>query len=303
MEPVLQRLASGARVAVVRLRSLGDCVLTTPALAILKQARPDLEIAVVVEPRFREIFENNPDVIQILQPDLRAMAHYHPALALNLHGGTRSMALVAASRARFRAGFAHHRGAALYNVPIPRAQQILGEERTVHTAEHLASAIFFLGAPRCEIPRARLFAVPAPAGRSYAVLHPAASAPEKAWPAERFLATARHLEDTRDLEPVFIAGPGEDLSAFARYRHLVGAPLSEVKSLLAGASLFIGNDSGPAHMAAAFGIPVVVLYGPSDPVIWAPWRTAAEVFTAPGGMARIRAEDVAAAIDRLKVTA
>ena len=44
-----------------------------------------------------------------------------------------------------------------------------------------------------------------------------------------------------------------------------------------GASLFVGNDSGPAHMAAAFGVPVVVLFGPSDPVTWAPWRTINQV--------------------------
>ncbi len=303
MEPVLQHLPRGARVAVVRLRSLGDCVLTTPALAILKQARPDLEIAIVVEPRFRDLFESNPDLTHILNPDLGDIARYHPALALNLHGGTRSMFLMAASRARFRAGFAHHRGAALYNVPIPRAQQILGEERTVHTAEHLASAIFYLGAPRCEIPRARLFAAPAAARRPCAVLHPAASAPEKTWPAERFLAVARHLETACDLEPVFIAGPGEDLPAFASHRRLLGAPLSEVKSLLAGASLFVGNDSGPAHMAAAFGVPVVVFYGPSDPLVWAPWRTAAETFSAPEGIARIGTDDVIAAIGRLRVAA
>ncbi len=43
----------------------------------------------------------------------------------------------------------------------------------------------------------------------------------------------------------------------------------DVKSLMAGASLFIGNDSGPAHIAAAFGVPVVVIFGSSDPVTWA----------------------------------
>jgi heptosyltransferase-3 len=47
----------------------------------------------------------------------------------------------------------------MYNVRIPRAQDILGVDRHVHTAEHLASAMFYLGVPRCEIPRARLFAV------------------------------------------------------------------------------------------------------------------------------------------------
>ena len=64
---------------------------------------------------------------------------------------------------------------------------------------------------------------------------------------------------------------------------MAGAPLGEIKSLLRGAALFIGNDSGPAHMAAAFGVPVVVIFGSSDPVIWAPWRTASEVVHARGG--------------------
>ena len=301
MEPVLQRLARGARAAIIRLRSLGDCVLTTPAIEILKRARPDLEVAVVVEPRFQAVFEDNPDVNRILQPAASVIARWHPALVLNLHGGTRSMTLVAASLARFRAGFAHHRGASLYNVRIPRAQEILGEERTVHTAEHLASAMFHLGVPRCEIPRARLFAPRPAASRPYAVIHPAASAPEKTWPADRFLAVARHLEENCGLEPVFIAGPADDVSTFSEYRTLAGAPLSEVKTLMAGASLFIGNDSGPAHMAAAFGVPVVVLYGPSDPVVWAPWKTASETFVSPDDIARIETVAVIAAIERLRV--
>ncbi len=303
MEPVLQRLPRGSRAAVIRLRSLGDCVLTTPALEILKRARPDIEIAVIVESRFQSIFEDNPDVSRILQPEWNAVAGWRPALALNLHGGTRSMALTLASRARFRAGFAHHRGSALYNVRIPRAQQILNEERKVHTAEHLASAMFYLGAPRCEIPRARLFAAKRTAGNPYAVLHPTASAPGKTWPAGRFLVVARRLEQACGLEPVFIAGPGEDVSPFSGYRTLAGAPLAEVKSLLAGASLFIGNDSGPAHMAAAFGVPVIVFYGPSDPVVWAPWKTASETFVAPEGLARIETAEVIAAVERLRVAA
>ena len=68
MENALESLSPGARVAVIRLRSLGDCVLTTPALEILKTARPDLRIAVVVEDRFAPIFEGNPDIDEILGP-------------------------------------------------------------------------------------------------------------------------------------------------------------------------------------------------------------------------------------------
>jgi len=70
---VLDRLPSGARVAIIRLRSLGDCVLTTPALSLLKQARPDLKIAVVVEDPFVPVFAGNPDVDQILAPNASSL--------------------------------------------------------------------------------------------------------------------------------------------------------------------------------------------------------------------------------------
>src|SRR5204863_8460811 len=114
---------------------------------------------------------------------------------------------------------------------------------------------------------------------------------------------AAHLERDQGLEPVFIAGPGEDLSAFLGFRTVIGAPLQQTKSLLKGASLFVGNDSGPAHMAAAFGVPVVVLFGPSDAVAWAPWRTANEILIDKADIHRISTEAVISAIDRLKVRA
>ncbi len=288
---LLDRLPSGSRIAVIRLRSLGDCVLSTPALSLLKQHRPDLKISVIVESRFAEIFDGNPDVNETRENMTRA------DLVLNLHGGTRSMILTALSRAKFRAGFAHHRYSLVYNHKIPTAQEILGVSRRVHTAEHLASAMFWLGVPRQEIPRARLFSDPAPDRRPYAVIHPFASSPGKAWPAARFIEIAKNL----NLEPVFLAGPIDDLEPFGDFQ-TSRESLRVTKSLLSGASLFIGNDSGPAHIAAAFGIPVVVLFGPSDPVTWSPWRTESQVLTAPN-ITDISTADVLTAVESLRVRA
>jgi len=284
VESILECLPRNGRVAILRLRSLGDCVLTTPALDILKRCRPDLRLAVVVEGRFRAVFEGNPDIDEILAPSLPALRRWHPRLCLNVHGGSRSAWMTALSGARFRAGFGHFRHQAAYNVRIPRAQEILGVERKVHTAEHLASAIFYLGAPISDVPRASLYANPGQAGRP--VIHPFAAMPEKTWPAERFVAVAGHLRDS-GFDPVFIGGPDDDFSPFQAFHSERGAPLSTVKSLLAAAPLFVGNDSGPAHMAAAFGIPVVVIFGNSDPAIWGPWRTASEIVTAASGVRQV----------------
>jgi len=285
---LLDRLPSGARIAVIRLRSLGDCVLTTPALALLKQYRPDLKISVVVEPRFAAIFAGNPDIDEI-RPTGRAAD-----LAVNLHGGTRSMLMTL--RSRLRAGFGHHSLSFLYTHRIPRAQEILGVERRVHTAEHLASAMFWMGVPRVEIPRAKLFAESF--SERATVIHPFASAADKTWPAERFLEVARRVAN-----PVILAGPADDVAPFERFEVWKNQPLERVKSLLSSANLFVGNDSGPAHIAAAFGVPVVVMFGASDPVTWAPWRTESQALTSPHGIAGISIDDAVAAIDALKVRA
>jgi ADP-heptose:LPS heptosyltransferase len=297
-------------------------VLSTPALEILKRCRPDLRLAVMVEDRFRAVFEGNPDLDEILPPRLGPLRRWRPILCLNLHGGGRSAGMTALSGARYRAGFGHFRYRAVYNVRIPRAQEILGVERKVHTAEHLASAVFYLGAAVCEIPRAKVVlgqplsdvrgsvtGVTGASGAScvseprtsesgcFAIIHPFATTAGKTWPAANFLAVAQHLTQS-GLDPLFIGGATDDFSPFRAFRSIAGAPLSEIKSLMASASLYVGNDSGPAHMAAALGVPSVVVFGASDPAIWGPWRTASEVVIAPGGVA-----PVLDALARLRVAA
>ena len=230
MGTILDQLPSGVRVAVIHPRSLGDCVLTTPALEYLKRTRPDLRIAIVVETRFAPLFEGNPDIEEILAPQASTVRRWSPSLALNLHGGIRSLLLALASGARFRAGFAHFRWSFLYNVRIPTAQEILGVQRKVHTAEHLASAMLHLGASAGDIPRAKLFAASPAAAGPYAVIHPFASAPEKTWPAERFLALAAHLK----AEPVFVGGAADDVD---RHPVLALRGLEDLEHLLLDSAL------------------------------------------------------------------
>lgn len=298
---LLGRLPEGSKVLLIRLRSLGDCVLTTPAIAVLNSSRPDLRIGVVVEDRFRAVFENNPAISELLPPSNSAAARFHPSLCLNLHGGTRSLGLTLASFAHFRAGFEHYRHASAYNVRIPRAQEILGEERVVHTAEHLASAMFYLGAHPQTVPQARLYAKPLNTRRTpYAVVHPFAATAEKTWPAGCFLNAARHLQDQHGLTPVILAGPDDDTSAFDAFE-IARLPLAESMSLIAGASFFLGNDSGPAHIAAAYSIPLVVIFGPSDHIVWAPWRCPSAHVLKNAEISSISPAEVTAAIDSTRV--
>ena len=305
----LARLDPGSRVAIIRLRSLGDCVLSTPAIHLLKQGRPDLVVAVVVEDRFAAVFEGNPDVARVLPAEIGAVREFKPALCLNLHGGPRSAVLTLLSGARFRAGFDIFRPGFIYNTRIPTAQEILGVRRRVHTAEHAAAAMFYLGVPISAplinaVPRAQ---VPALSGRSqyapdepYAVIHPLAATPEKTWASQNFVALAEYIQNGLGLRPVVIAGAGEDLAPFSRWRTVSGAPLGEVARLMRDAAFFAGNDSGPAHVAAAFGIPQVVFFGPSDSEVWAPWQTPAEVLKTPGAINSINSVSVSQAIQAIE---
>ncbi len=295
---MVEKLANGSRVAIVRLRSLGDCVLTTPALALLKRARPDLEVGMVVEERFAEVFAGNPLVSKLVEANWQAVRHWRPTLCLNLHGGTRSQWITALSGARYRAGFAHHATTLAYNFKIRRAQHILGVHRRVHTAEHMASAMFALGVPLSDVPRAQLFAGSPSMAERHAVIHAFASAPEKQWAAERFAEVARYLK-LWNITPVFLAGPGDDAGAFRDHLVLKGT-LTEVKAVLSNAVLFIGNDSGPAHMAAAFGVPSVVLFSTSNPAIWEPWRTESEVIVSREGLDQVSVSRVITAVERLR---
>lgn len=295
--PLLQHLPDRARVCIIRLRSLGDCVLTTPAIELLKRARTDLEIAVAVEDRFRSVFDEHPAITTCLAPTWQSVRAWKPYLCINLHGGTRSQWMTALSGANYRAGFAHHSITLAYNLRIGRAQQILGVNRTVHTAEHLASAMFAMGVPIQEVPAATLYAAQSPLGGRYAVLHPYASAPEKQWSAEKFCEVARYLK-LWNINPVFLASPHDGITSFQAHQVFQGS-LAEAKALISEASLFIGNDSGPAHIAAAFGVPTVVLFSTSNPAIWGPWRTESEIIVAPDGLQHINVSRVIAAVERL----
>jgi ADP-heptose:LPS heptosyltransferase len=298
---VLEHLPEGARVAIIRLRSLGDCVLTTPAIAVLKSARPDLKIGVVAEAPFTTVFEGNPLVSQMVTPSWQGVRQFGSALCVNLHGGTRSQWMTALSGARWRAGFAHYQSTFVYNIRIPRAQRVLGVNRTVHTAEHLASAFFAMGAPHAEIPRAQLFTdgkLSFEVKGRYAVLHPYASTPEKTWAQDRFCEVARFLK-LWNIEPVFMAGPNDDAGPFKA--HLVAqGSLKDAKALIAKAAVFIGNDSGPAHMAAAFGIPSIVMFSSTNPAIWGPWRTESELIVAREGLQTVTVSRIIAALERLR---
>src|SRR5262249_21369071 len=133
----------------------------------------------------------------------------------------------------------------------------------------------------------------------WAVLHPGTSerGAEKRWPPERFTELARRLARELRLEVLVAWGPGELPAAqgIARASGSVLAPetssLLDLAELLGRASLYVGADSGPLHLASAVGCPSVALFGPKDPAIYAPCNPRARVVrrVAADGTARMQA--------------
>ena len=116
------------------------------------------------------------------------------------------------------------------------------------------------------------------AGGPVVAIHPGSGSPRKNWAASRYARLARRLKAEHDARMLIVGGPADDevlhnlRSCWAGPPPLIvrGCALAEAGALLARCRLLIGNDSGIAHLAAALGTPAIVLFGPSDPRIWAP---------------------------------
>lgn len=295
---LLPHLPRGAEILIVRLRSLGDIVLETPAIAAVHAWRPDLRICVLVEPWCAAVLEGNPAVAeQILSRGFvetaRELRRHRFPIVFNQHGGPRSALLTAASGSPVRVCWEGFQFSFVYDVHVPDKKEFFGTP-DAHAVEHRISQFYWTGLPRGPIPRTQVFpqadAVESTArslkekgidpGTAYAVLQPGARLATMRWPAEKFAEIARWLRKSHGIASVVNLGPGDDELASAVRREMSDSAViadsfdaRELIALIAGARVFVGNDSGPAHVAAATGCPCVVIFGFTNPAEWRPWQS------------------------------
>jgi len=101
------------------------------------------------------------------------------------------------------------------------------------------------------------------------VIHPGSGSLSKNWPMEQFDAVAQVLE-ARGRSVTWLCGPAEIDRGIAPRGAVAVESLVELGGKLAGARVYIGNDSGITHLAAAVGCPTVAVFGPTDPAVWGP---------------------------------
>lgn len=293
----LRDLPQGAEILITRLRSLGDIVLETPGIAALHEWRPDLRLAVLVEPRFAAVLEGNPAISELVfsrgfRETALELRGRRFAAVYNQHGGPRSALLTGLSGSARRVGWKGFQFSFCFNVRVPDALEFYGKP-IVHTVEHRISQLYATGLPRGPIPRAKIFPQPdaieaveralqekgISSGAAYAVMQPGARSAAMRWPASKFAEIARWLQKTHGIATVVNLGAGDAEVAAEVRREMQGCaaiseaiPLRELIAVVAGAHMFVGNDSGPAHMAAAAGKPCVVIFGPTNPQQWHPWQ-------------------------------
>jgi len=186
-------------------------------------------------------------------------------------------------REEFKAAAASHGVPIRYLPALPSAH---GEEPIPHAVDFFLQSV---GAAKGALPR---LPVSAPA-EPFAAIHPFSGSPKKNWPIDRFKALEPALDT--DLSVEWCAGPEEELHGAHRFQDL-----AEVAAWLARAAIYIGNDSGISHMAAACGVPVIAMFGPTDPRIWSPRGESVRIFPFSASPASVARAAVSMARTRLR---
>jgi len=295
-------------VLLIRLRSIGDTVLMTPCLDALKAWRPDVEIGVVTEPLAQQILEVHPLVDKLFVAGksfgarlglMTQVRRERFDVAFNLHGGTTGMFLAAMCGARYTIGFRGQPASWLLTDRAPAPNVILGRER-IHSVEQQLALLQWAGVPMPERPRLSLAINPnaaasvrtklmsagvttaSLASARFAIVAPGAAFESKRWSAHGFASVIDHLSSCWKLDSIVVAGPAQEalareaaVSSRSNPTVLSNITLAELTALVGTVGLvFVGNDSGPMHIAAAVDCPILAMFGSSNPDVWHPWTEA-----------------------------
>jgi len=287
------------RVLIVRLGALGDVVHAIPVAAALRRAFPAARIDWLVSARHREILDLVPVIDRRLVINDRSDASGGTSLlaairelrrsrydvAIDLQGLIKSAVLARSSGAPrvvgFSSRYARERAARLFYTESydPGRGGLFDPRETRHVVDINLGLLSVLGitAPAREFPIEDIDSDTARAmrgqtGGRYALLNPGAAWPNKRWPPARLAAIARALRARHGLMSVVLWGPGEEALAAevvaAADGGAVMSPKTSIADLVAlarRAALMVSGDTGPTHIAAALGTPIVGIYGPTRP--------------------------------------
>ena len=280
----------------MRLDRLGDVVLSTPVIRVLRRAWPDAYLAMMVRPVCRELLDGHPDLNEIILYDRDSAHHgwwatlrFGWALrakrfdaALVLHPTNRSHVIAWAAGIPRRIGYRRKSGW-LLTQQLPHDKHL----GTRHESDYALDLVRALGLTVDAVPAPLIAQRPEHraaaehwltargwrSGERLIALHPSASDEAKRWPAASFAQAGDRLATEAGARVVVISGPdaadhGRDVVTRMRSAPLDASgqlSLGTLAALLARCQALVSNDSGPVHVAAAVGTPVVSLFGRNQP--------------------------------------
>ncbi len=289
---------------------LGDAVMTTPALAGVREGLPDARIVLLAKPLVAELFRHHPDVDEVIvyeRPGRHEGVSGHLLLgrelrrrrfdgALLLQNAFDAALLAFLGRIPERAGYPTDGRRILLTLPVPLTPGIL--ER--HEVEYYLCLLDGLGIPRPvpaslklavteeekEAMATRLASFGIERGAPIVAINPgAAYGSAKRWYPDRFASVAEALSGEWGMKVVVLGTAAEaplagEIEAAARRGvvNLAGkTTVREMIALLSLSSFLVTNDSGPMHIGAALGVPLVAIFGPTDWRRTSPWTSQAKV--------------------------
>ncbi len=309
----LTRPGAVERILVRGTNWLGDAVLTTPALQALRSGFPHARIALLVKPAVAELFQHHPAVDEIIpyrDPGPHAGLGGKLALARQLSRGQYDLAVLfqnafEAAAITALAGIPNRYGYATdgrWFLLTHRVPRIPGLRRR-HQAEYYLELLRPLGIPIDLAPPALqttpeedaaacalLSELAVQPGRTLIGLNPGSTyGAAKRWLPERYAEVADRLAADHDGHVLIFGGRGEEPLG-ASVAGMMRAPVTvlsgrttvrQLMALIKQCRLFLTNDTGPMHIAAALGVPMVAIYGPTDPITTAPFGKGHELIRKP----------------------
>lgn len=279
------------KIGIFQTSFIGDSVLTTPLIQKTKKLFPDTKIVVITRPQTEDIFKPLPEVSEVILNDKRgwnkiagvwktakAIKKSGIDILLVPHRSFRSALIAWLSRVPIRIGFTSSEGWFLYTKTVPFNWMIHDAERNLSLLQGIAKEKFggekltMSFTPSAEENVARLLQDFNLEGKKLVGIHAGSAWPTKCWPMEYFVELISKLQTELNVQVVLVGGGKKDADLGEKICQLSKGhaaslcgktSLADLMALMKHFSLFITNDSGPMHIATAFDVPTLAIFGPT----------------------------------------
>ena len=314
-------MSTPQRILIVRLGAMGDIIHAMPAVSMLRSMFPGCKVGWVIERRWSELLRSRPDATPLSEEQplvdfvhlvdtrkwrksplerqnrqsalgaWREIRGQRYDRAIDFQGAIKSGVVAMLSQAKMRIGFADpwEKPAAIFYTKLVTTERVHVVERNLALVESQREGTWKTGSLNQLLPQGHEVKEELEKlglQTRFAILNPGAGWGAKQWPVDRYADVARALggDGVRSLVNF---GPGEEAMAKAVEENSAGYAIaaqftiSQLIAMTRRAALFIGGDTGPLHLAAALNVPVVALFGPTDPARTGPYGTRSIVLRDP----------------------